>query len=165
MSKRTGLHGEDYVTPVNFQKQYQNALMCPVPRYTSLQGAYECDENGAKYFVASEFLELPMARTRAYNEYKGDRDDDEIDIPARIDVRETLCKYHHIKMEEGREVFWVKFDKTSKGERKHRRVHTRWPKLRGPVTLRNGHNERKGRIHYVARRPELKLTAVVVVDF
>ena len=79
---------------VNFQRRYEKALMCPVPRYVSLQGKYETF-SGAKFFVATKYLELPMSNTLAYAEEFGELEKDSVDLlPPRINVRETLLKYH-----------------------------------------------------------------------
>jgi len=142
---------------VNFQRRYENALMCPVPRYVSLQGKYETF-SGAKFFVATKYLELPMSNTLAYAEEFGELEKDSPDLlPPRINVRDTLLKYHAIECErQNREVFWVAFER-DKG--------ARTPQLRGTITLSDGSRERVGSVHYVARRPALKFTAVVVLDF
>jgi len=103
-----------------------------------------------------------MANTKAYIAQFGESDakDKTNVLPPRINVRETLRKYHFINFEkENREVFWVAFSRGKKDRT------TRVSQLRGRITLNNGTLDRVGVVHYIARRPALRMTAVVVVDF
>jgi len=128
-----------------------------VPRANQLTGEVWIDEDSdAHYYPAEEYLELPMANTRSFAAITNPTDTDPI-IPPRIHMQETLEVFHRVKFTDKSKIFWVKF---VRGKRK-----LKLPKLHGTIVLNNGSELKTCKIRYVARRKELKSTAVVVVEF
>jgi len=145
---RKSRHGDKWRASVNFRERYRNALACPVPRAKQLTGdVWKEQTSGAYYYPADEYLELPFANTPQFSEVVGEHG-----IPARIHIQSTLEKYHRVSLSENRKIFWVKFAKQRRA------------KLHGSVVLQNGTKTQRGVIYYVARRAELRLTALVVVE-
>jgi hypothetical protein len=118
---------------------------CPILPSGSITGDFEESRDRARFHTAPQFMALPMARSEYYPE----------DLPRVLEVREVLRLRHAVVLRPNREVFWVKFNKEA-----------RMPKLWGKVWLTDRDDrERVGHIHRVLRRKELRMTAVVVVDF